>query len=41
MNYLFPNLINKVTLSAIVGNSKYLEQTIKAIRFSKKDIPFD
>ena len=40
MSYLFSNLIDKVTLSAIVGNPKYLEQTIKAIRFSKKNIPF-
>lgn len=37
---LFTNLIDKVTLSAIVGHSKYLEQTIKAVLFSKKDIPF-
>lgn len=40
MNNLFTNLIEKVTLSAIVGHPKYLDQTIKAILFSKKDIPF-
>lgn len=40
MNNLFTNLIEKVTLSAIVGHPKYLEQTIKAVLYSKKDIPF-